>query len=73
MAGRSNQSFQKRQKEQKRAAKAVEKRAAQQARRDRRAAGIDDDIVSLDDLLGTPDGGEPEATDAAPDPDKQDE
>jgi hypothetical protein len=38
MAGRGAPSFLKRQKEQKRAAKAVAKRAAQQARRDDRAA-----------------------------------
>ena len=53
MAGKNRPSFLKRQKEQKRAQKAVEKRAAQQARRDRRAAGIEDDSLLEDRALGT--------------------
>jgi hypothetical protein len=43
MAGRGGPSFLKRQKEQKRAARALEKRAAKQARRDSRAAAETDE------------------------------
>ena len=57
MAGRARPTFLKRQKEQKRAQKAVEKRAAQQARRDRRAAGIEDEPEFENRLLGPDDVG----------------
>jgi hypothetical protein len=62
MAGRGAPSFLKRQKEQKRAARAVAKRAAQQARRDDRAARavsgdpVEDEFELLTGLEGeTPD------------------
>ncbi len=66
MPGRARPSFLKRQKEQKRAQRATEKRAAQQARRDRRAAGLDpinDDGVL--DGRDEPGSGEP-AEEAGP-------
>lgn len=59
MAGRGNQTFLKHQKERKRAARAAAKREAQQARREKKAerakdpdARDDDDIVSLEELMG---------------------
>jgi len=54
MAGRGAPTFLKRQKEQKRAERANAKRAAQQARRDERAAGVkepDDSFGDLADLM----------------------
>jgi hypothetical protein len=67
MAGRGAPSFLKRQKEQKRAAKAVAKRAAQQARRDDRAARaangepLDDDFELLNGPQLDADGDEERA------------
>ena len=57
MAGRGAPSFLKRQKEQKRAAKAVAKRASQQARRDDRAAraASGDPVDDEFELLNAPD------------------
>ncbi len=50
MAGRGGPTFLKRQKEQKRTARANAKRAAQQARRDSRAAGVKEDDTLVDEI-----------------------
>jgi len=66
MPGRGAPSFLKRQKEQARAAHAAAKRAAKQARRERKAAGLPSDDLDLESTADANDSGpgmEPDTTD----------
>ena len=66
MAGRGAPTFLKRQKEQNRAARAQAKRAAQQARRDERAAGVKEPDDAFELLNEPADPADIEAGEAPP-------